>query len=142
MGLFKKIGRAIKKGVKDVGKFAKKAAPIALALTGVGGVVGGVAGTALKAASKLKSTGTNVQRAAFQSIKPLSVASAVRKALPPSTATARRAPPVARKTTVKRKPAPKPKKPSKAVLNALYATWKATDQSIPWEDYANMQLGQ
>lgn len=158
MGLLRKIGKAIKKGVKDVGKVAKKVAPVALALTGVGGVVGGVATTALKAASKLKSTGQNLKKAGFQQIKPIQTVAAIKKAVAPGAATRapsrRAAKPKKKKTTTRRKKKKAPPaggngflarfpdgKVPEAVLKVLYSSWKETDQSMPWPEYAKFQLG-
>lgn len=147
MGLFKKIGKAVKKAVKDVGKVAKKVAPVALALTGVGGPIGALAAGALKTASKLKSTGTNVKKAAIQKIPGASTAALIQKALPPKgVTTAKRAPSKkpSKAKSVKKATTTKAKKktPSKTTLAKLYAAYKGTDMSIPWEQWAQIQLGQ
>lgn len=142
MGLsLKKLVKGISKVGKKVVKVVKKVAPIALSLAG--GPLGAATGIAsvAKTASKLKSAGTNIAKAAALKVPPIGTAVEVMKAakgLPGSatrSSTSRPSP-----TTNAAPKAKAPKAPSATKLKKLFKEWDAAGRPGDWETFARSRL--
>jgi len=150
VGLFKSIGKFAKKAVKII----KKAAPIVATLAGgpLGGLVAKGATKLLSvgaSASRLKSTGTNLAKAAvMKTASPSTVASVMKLAKSTKTLTTKKAP--AKKKTTTKAPAKKKTttatKSQTALYQELFRRWKATggvgagrnEDGLTWEEYASL----
>jgi len=136
MGLsLKKLGKGLSKTFKKVAKVVKKVAPIALVLSGVGGPIGAIATGALKTASKLKSKGASIKKAAYQEIIPAGIKKTVDDVRNVTTATRT----ASREPVSKTAAAPRAKKITKisdAKILAAYDAWLNSGQEYTWEDYA------